>query len=56
MTRRAVFTRADMEAAAAVAVERGVSVALETKDGNRITVTPQTAPKADPFDFVDMSR
>ena len=56
MTQRARFTKAEIDAAAAVAVAQGVSVVIETRDGNRITVTPQTSPKADPFDLVDMSR
>jgi len=50
------FSRSEIADAAAVAVAQNVSVVLERPDGNRITVTPQTAPKADPFDLVDMSK
>ena len=55
MTRRATFTRDELKAAAQVAVENGVAVVIE-REGARAIVTPQTTPKGDLFDQVDMTR
>lgn len=56
MTKRALFSKADLIRAASVARDTGVSVVITTPDGAeyRFDPTPPPAPPADPFDLVDM--
>lgn len=50
MTKRASFTAADLARAAKVARDAGVSVTLESADGQRVIVSPFATPAESPQD------
>lgn len=56
MTQRVTFSKAEIEAAARVASERGVTVTLEKPDGSKMVFSPLGAAAPDPFDLVDVRR
>lgn len=56
MTKRASFTAAELARAAKVARDAGVSVTLESADGQRVIVSPLAEPrdKRDDDEFADV--
>ena len=60
MTRRATFTQAELVRAAKVARDAGVSVTIESADGQRVIVSPLAEPRDkrddDVLDEVEMAR